>query len=72
VAAVDNCVRNPWPNRQASLKPLNGPRRQRCCMRKARLGRAPLPRAIGVVLKDQDDLEYVAPQIDTMLERVAS
>ncbi|MEO1198508.1 MAG: MoxR family ATPase [Pseudomonadota bacterium] len=29
-------------------------------------------RAVGVVLKDQDDLAFMAPQIDAMLERVAS
>lgn len=37
---------------------------------------APWPRAfaraIGVALKDHDDLEFMAPQVDAMLERVAS
>ena len=72
VARWARCAPNRWRSRRAWPRRWNGPRPRRCSTQ----GGAPWPRAfqraIGVALKDQDDLAFMAPRLEAILAEAAA
>ena len=63
------CGASRWPSRPASPRRSTGPRPRRCSTSRARPGRDAFRRAIGVALKDEEDLALPRPAGSTRSSR---